>query len=299
LLPRKSHQDALSKIRNSQRGSPETGQGYCTIHLDPDSIDPSLCYLSAYFWDDAHSTVPLIEPDDNPYTEEEIQARLDRALNSLVMTSIHPEELRLEFLLPNFLINLSVDQWRMGPVTLGVQYEVVVRSLTRFTELAGTHPRWQDKWTRARRAEFFSLDGEPATVRLADAVSWLTERDAAQDPDQVYVTLIRSDGPVCLLLTQPPAPDHDKALMVALRAGIPVLLWSRSPAADLAGGLSGLLADDGSSFRMPDLPRRVLAFRRSSAGHGADDQDLARNLTLLYDDAGRVLEPAALFRMPT
>ena len=25
----------------------------------------------------------------------------------------------------------------------------------------------------------------------------------------------------------------------------------------------------------------------------------ARNLTLLYDDAGRVLEPAALFRMPT
>lgn len=299
LLPRKYHTDALSKIRNGQPESPETGPGYCTIHLDPDSTDRSLCYLSAYFCPDADSTVPLIEPDDNPYTEEQIQNRLGRALNSPAMASVHPEQLRLEFLLPNFLINLSVDQWRIGPVALGVQYQVVVRSMTRCEELAGTYRRWQDTWARARQAEFFSLIGEPeAGVRLADAVDWLTERDAAQDPDQIYVALIRPDGPVCLFLTQAPAPDHCAALMVALRAGIPVLLWSRNPAADLVDGLLGLLPADDASFLLPDLPHRVLAVRRSSAGRGAGDHDLARNLTLLYDDGSRVLDPAVPFRMP-
>jgi hypothetical protein len=216
------------------------------------------------------------------------------------MASVHPEQLRLEFLLPNFLINLSVDQWRIGPVTLGVQYQVVVRSVTRLEELSGTYRRWQDTWARARRAEFFSVSGEPgAGVRLADAVDWLAERDAAQDPDQVFVTLIRPDGPVCLFLTQSPVPDHCAALMVALRAGIPVLLWSRSPAADLVSGLIGLLPDDGASFLLPDLPDRVFASRRSSAGRGVGDHDLARNLTLLYDDGSRVLDPAVPFRMPT
>ena len=87
--------------------------------------------------------------------------------------------------------------------------------------------------------------------------------------------------------------------MVALTAGIPVLLWSRSSEADLSGGLSGLLPDDSASFLLPDLPLRVLAFRRSAAERGADDHHLARNLTLLYDDGSRVVDPAALFRMPT
>jgi hypothetical protein len=78
-----------------------------------------------------------------------------------------------------------------------------------------------------------------------------------------------------------------------------VLLWSRSPAADLVSGLIGLLPDDGASFLLPDLPDRVFASRRSSAGRGVGDHDLARNLTLLYDDGSRVLDPAVPFRMPT
>jgi vWA-MoxR associated protein C-terminal domain/vWA-MoxR associated protein middle region 0 len=300
FLPRKPYADALSKIRNTQRGPGETGQRYCTIHLDPDDVDPSLCYLSVYVQHDAYSMMPLIEPDDNPYTEEEIRARIGRALNSVEMTSVHPEELRIEFFLPNSLINLSVDQWRIGMVALGVQYQVVVRSVTRLRELAGTRRRWQDKWARAQQAEFFSLAGGYASgLRLNDAVGWLTEQAAAQDPDQVYVTLIRPDGAVCLLLTHPPAPDHLAALRVALDAGIPVMLWSRSPEADLSDGLSGLPPGDGASFLLPDLPLRVLAFRRSAAVHGAGDDHLARNLTLLFDDGSRVLEPAALFRMPT
>jgi hypothetical protein len=299
LLPRKPSADALSKVRNSQHGPRGTGQGYCTIHLDPDDIDPSLCYLSAHIRHGAQSTVPLIEPDDNPYTEEQIRDLIGRALNSPEMTWVHPEELRIEFLLPNVLIDLSVDQWRVGMITLGVQYQVVVRSMTRLGELAGTYRRWQDKWARARQAEFFGPAGSESGLRLADSVIWLTEQAAAQDPDQAYVTLTEPDGPVCLLLTQHPDPDHCAALRVALTAGIPVMLWSRSPEADLGSGLSGLLPDDGASFLLPDLPLRVLAFRRSAAERGADDRHLARNLTLLYDDGSRVIDPAALFRMPT
>jgi hypothetical protein len=300
LLPRKSYADALSKIRNSEPEAREASSGYCTIALDPDIIDPSLFYLSANFRSDAHFAVPLIEPDDTPYTEEEIRTRLGQGLNSSAMTSVDPEELRLEFLLPNFLINLPVDQWRIGMITLGVQYQVVVRSTARLEEPAGTRRRWQDKWTRARRTEFFGLASQPgAAVGLVDAVSWLTEGAAARDPDQVYVMLIRPDGPVCLLLTQAPADGHYAALMVALRSGIPVLLWSRSPAADLSSGLSGLLPDDGASFGLLDLPHQVLVFRRSLAEQGAGDRDLARNLTLLYDDGDRAADPAPLFRMPT
>lgn len=296
FLPRKPQADALSKIRNSQPGARETGQGCCTIHLDPDSIDSSLCYISAYIQHDAYTAVPLIEPDDNPYTEDQIRARIGRALNSSELTWFHPDELRIEFLLPNFLINLSVDQWRVGVVALGVQYQVVVRSMSRLGELAGTYRRWQDNCARAQQAEFFSLPGNPESgSRPADTVAWLTEQAAERDPEQVFTTLIRPDGPVCLLLTQPPTSDHCEALLMALTAGIPVLLWSRNPEVNL----SGLLPADGPSFLLSELPLRVLAFRRSAAERGVGDHDLARHLTLLYDDSSRVLEPTALFRMPT
>jgi vWA-MoxR associated protein C-terminal domain/vWA-MoxR associated protein middle region 0 len=300
FLPRKPQADALSKIRNSQSGLPETGQGYCTIHLDPDSFDSSRCYISAYMQHDAYSAVPLIEPDDNPYPEDQIRARIGRALNSSELTWPHPDELRIEFLLPNTLIDLSVDQWRVGVVALGVQYQVVVRSMSRLAEHAGTYRRWQDNWTRAQQAEFLSLAGKPeSSSRQTDTVAWLTEQAAERDPEQVYATLIRPDGPVCLLLTQPPTPDNCEALQVALTAGIPVLLWSRSPEVNLSGGLSGLFPDDDASFLLPDLPLRVLAFRRSAAERGIGDRHLARHLTLLYDDSSRIPEPTVPFRMPT
>jgi hypothetical protein len=283
-------------------------------------MDAELYYLSAYIqevsypadiqadWQpppdpihgDPYPAEPLIEPDDDPCTEEQIRDRISRALNSAPMRRIKPDELRVEFYLPNSLINLPVDQWLIGVTSIGVRYQVVVRSLTRLRELAGSHRDWQGKWPQAQQADFSGVIGVPNPgFRPADRVTWLAEQVAVHDPDMVYVALVRPDGPVCLLLAQPPAPGSCEALMLALTAGIPVLLWSRSLQASLTGGLHLLRSAPGAPLPVRDLPLQTLAFRRLAASHGVGGNDVARHLTLLYDDASRIPESAAPFRMPS
>jgi len=310
LVPRKLQADALEKVADGQRGPRRPGRiHYCAIHLEPDTMDSGLYYLSAFIQEgpypagiqeDAFPAEPLIEPDDNPCTEDQIRTRIDQALNSAPLSQIRPDELRVEFYLPNSLIDLPVDQWRVGVVALGVRYQVVVRSLTRLRELAGSYRDWQAKWPQAQQADFSGVAGVPdPAFRPAERVTWLTEQAAVNDPEQVYVALVRPDGPVCLVLVQPPAPDRCEALLVALTAGIPVLLWARNPQADLPGSLRGLCPVAGAPLLVRDLPVQALAFRRSASADRVGDDHLARHLTLLYDDASRIPEPAAPFRMPS
>ena len=190
----------LDGIRSSQQGPRETRGKYCAIHLDPDDIDPSLWYLSVYLQEGQHPgdapTVPdevpypgervrarigenpdfppraetgpgepLVAPDDVPYPEEQVRARIGEALNSPLLAGISPSQIRIEFFLPNILISLPVDQWRIGAAALGVQYQVVVRSATRLQELLGSHVYWQEKWSLAKWAEFSGAAGIPQAVR--------------------------------------------------------------------------------------------------------------------------------------
>lgn len=296
--PRFPQLTALSKIRDSQSVSNEPEQRYCLVKIDPDGIDADRFWLSISFQEGSHPPEPLPLAGDVAYTEEEVCDLIDKALNSRQLAGVDADQLRIEFLLPTSLINLPVDQWRVGATFLGVQCQVVVRSLTRILELVGTRRYyWHQKWPRVRGTEFISAaDAPDVEFRGTDGTTWLTEEAAERDHDRIYVSLIDKDGPVGLVLADTPAPAHGQALRLALTTGIPVLVWSRRPEADLGADVSELLADV-TPLRLTDLPRQVLTFRRGAAGRV--ETHLARHLTLLYDDADRIPAPGSLLQTPT
>ncbi len=285
---RTPHVTALRIIRDSQRVPRDPEPWYCNICLDADGVDASLFYLSVYFQEGSHPLEPVLAPDDAAYTEEQIRTRIGEVLNSRHLAGIHPANLRIEFCLPVVSINLPVDRWRVGVagITLGVQYQVVIRSLNRLRELGSARAYWREKSSRLRATEFRGMPG----------TEWLKEEAADNHRDQMFVRLIRDGGPVCLLLAETPVPDRCRALLLALVAGIPVLMWSRRPAVDLSSSLSDLLADDDAPLRLSDLPRRVLKFRRDAADRRVDEDHIANHLTLLYDDGDRIPDAGSLLQ---
>jgi hypothetical protein len=298
---RTPHLNALRSIRVSDLEPDDQDslpQPYCTIYLDADGVDASRCYFSAYFQDGSHPVVPLALPDDEPYTEAQIRARIGDALNSRVLTGVLPDELRIEFFLPTFLLSLPVDRWRVGAagITLGVQYQVVVRSQTRLQDLGSAHAYLRGKWSRVGTTQFSIPSGISGTgFRSAGGTGWLTEEAADHQRDQVFVSLTRDGGPVCLLLAESPAPDHCLALTLALAGGVPVLMWSRRRETDLISGLGGLLAGV-TPLWLRDLPQHVLRLRSDAALRQAGEDDLAYQLTLLYDDGNRIPDAESLPR---
>lgn len=272
---RTPHVTALHSIRNNPRVEPEPGPRYCIVQLDPDEIDPSRFFVSVHLQEGGDAPQPLVPIEDFSYTEDEVKSLIGKALNDHQLMGVNPADLRIEFLLPMQLINLPVDQWKVSAtqVTLGVQYQVVVRSLTRLRDLGSSHSYWHEKWSTVPEA----------TLPHPDSSEWLVEEAVAVDHDRVFVMLVRDGGPAYLLASAP-ASDRCEALILALAAGIPILLWSRRARADLRLGLNGLLAD-GDDVPLSDLPRRILEFRSDGAVQGVEE---ARHLTLLYDDADRI-----------
>lgn len=280
--------NALRSIRDGRPGSVEPGPWHCLVYLDADGVDTSFCYVSIQVQEGSHVAEPLRPPDDVPCTETEIRTRIGEALNSPALDGINPADVRVEFFLPTVLVNLPIDRWQVGAagIPLGVQYQVVVRSLTRLQEIRSAHAYLHGKWPRTGTTQFSvpplpTSTGFPATT---GAICWLSEQAADQDRARVFVMLTRPAGPVCVLLAERPTPGHCQALMLALVAGIPVLLWSRHPQAVLSGGISGLLAGP-PPLGLRDLPSRLLQVRGDAAARQADDSDLANNVTLVYDDA--------------
>ena len=104
-------------------------------------------------------------------------------------------------------------------------------------------------------------------------------------------------APVCLLLEATPVPGQCDALLAALRAGIPAVLWSRRPMVDIRAELSTLMPRTGP-VRLRELPMRVFQFRREAVANGADKQHLGYHLTLLWDDADRIPDADSPLHMP-
>jgi vWA-MoxR associated protein C-terminal domain/vWA-MoxR associated protein middle region 0 len=293
---RTPHVNALQSIMDGRPVPAEPGPWHCLVYLDPDGVDTSSCYVSIQVQEGFEPVEPLRSPDDVPCTEAEIRTRIGEALNSPALDGINPADVRVEFFLPAGLVNLPIDRWQVGAagVPLGVQYQVVVRSLTRLQQIRSAHAYLRDKWPRTATTQFSvpplpAGAGFPATT---GAICWLSEQAADQDRARVFVLLTRPAGPVCVLLAEAPTSDRGQALMLALQAGIPVLLWSRHPQAVLSSALSGLLAGPPPPW-LRDLPSRLLQVRADAAARQADEDDLAHNLTLVYDDTDRM--PAAEF----
>ncbi len=291
---------ALQAIRDSLRVPRDPEPQYCTIYLEPDDSDGSLYQLSIHLQEGSQSGQPLWPPDDVSRPEAEVRRLIGEALNSRQLTGVHPGEVRVEFFVPTFLINLPVEAWRVGParIPLGLQYQVVIRSLTRLRELGSAYAYLRAKWSSIAVAEW-AVPSRPsdAEFRELGEIDWLTDEAVERHHDAMFVSMIKDKGPVCLLLAQTPAPDRCPALALALTAGIPVLLWSRRPEIDLGIGLRGL-PDGATPLRLSELPRQVLAFRGARPSPPVPAEDLAHHLTLLYDDGDRIPNAESLLQAP-
>jgi hypothetical protein len=280
---------ALHAIRRKEPVLREPGPAYCVVQLDVDGIDADRFLVAVLFQEGIAPLEPLRPHDDQSYTEAEVRALIGTALNEPRLAGVSAADLTIEFFLPGLLINTPVDQWQvgLGDIVLGLQYPIVVRSLDRIRQARNANADWKAKWARISEAEMH--DG-------GIAVMWLAE-DAPQQVNRLYVNLTGPAAPVCLCLAVTPVPAKCGALLAALRAGVPVLLWCRRPALDIRAGLSALLAQSAPS-RLRGLPRRVFQFRRDAVSDGADQDHLAYHLTLLWDDADRIPDADSPLRMP-
>ncbi|MBC6461077.1 NYN domain-containing protein [Actinomadura sp. HBU206391] len=218
-----------------------------------------------------------------PLTVDELQARFAFAFRYLVSDPHGRDDLWVEFVLPEELLGLPVDQWLVdrpgsAPVPVGTVLPAVVRS--RETALSlGQQARWQRRSRILRRQEDHGEQGR---------IFWVPRE--VHGSRLLYSNLLQADY-VCAVFERAPYLS-----LYALRsAGVPVAVWCRTPgfAEELSARLRWNLADEPVS----DLPYLVLRLRREAAAAAAPARHFGSHITLLWDDAGdepSVAEPEAV-----
>jgi NTP-dependent ternary conflict system VMAP-like protein/effector-associated domain 2 (EAD2)-containing protein len=193
---------------------------------------------------------------------------------------------RVEFVLSGELLNLDVDQWpwetdTLLPQPLGSRYSVVVRSLERMSK-----QKWHREW-RARWREL-TAQLEDAGVVAEGSNCW--GKDVSQAGlRRLIATFDRMPTAVSLVLSSPPRADaagRDE-IAVALRAGLPVVLWHREECDPLFVRTARELLHGGDG----DLLERVRVARTHAFADGPGGEHCGHALTLLYDDPHRRVVP--------
>jgi hypothetical protein len=255
---------------------------YLLIQIDQDGMDAGR-YLMSWCrrWE---TPIPRWEPGGDRTLRrsqladgvEEVVGELERELADLDVA------VGIEFVLPLRLLNTPVEWWYKDssarpPKALAMDYPVVLRSLERM------HDR---RWHRVWRRRWARMTGEPASVGL----HW--SRPAGDD----YCTRLESrltadEGVVALVLSEPPGPRSAVGrfeVTVALRAGIPVIVWHRSDCSDPS--FTRLLEAAASDGGLRELRERARAVRLDALAHEPETRKshVGTHLAILWDDPGRL-----------
>jgi hypothetical protein len=194
------------------------------------------------------------------------------------------DSLVLEFVLPLDMINLALDQWTrdppesLYPTPLGTEYEILVRSYERL-HTRNLHRAWRQRWQV-----------------LAEAIECATYWAGAQDSDQrMGDRLQTSRETVACVLSGPPDREPGRTeLWMALRAGIPVILWHRTDESDEE--LKEVLRGVVGRADLVALPQNIKRLRGTAPqGHLAREP---MQVTLLWDDPNHFLDEPEVLRHP-
>ncbi len=221
-------------------------------------------------------------PHAGPLTAKEAQAALGtalyHALDRLARTAAGVQPV-IEFVLPQELWDLDVEDWRIGPQRskIGLQYPTVVRSLERLQQVE-SHHRWQQQWAAA--ATHLGDRGRPriACRSCNAAMNALAFQDFLHRTDQ--------HGAVVLLERRGRDGRIRESLRAGLAAGVPGFLLLRagaSPAAEACRGhrFHRKIAESLAARTTTELPHLTLRLRRSSR------PPFDQGFVLLWDDPGR------------
>jgi hypothetical protein len=258
-------------------GSPDgTGRLYLVIQIEQDQLEDDRYLLSHWRHSGGTDWQPVRGPDRSGPL-----ARIRRDVAELVEQAeddwrLRPERIQLEFLLPRDLMHLPVDQWLAGDDSverrLGVEFEVVLRCLDRMRNRAW-HRNWWQRWRKLP-------GGAPAHWCRQDSDRYLSEL-AATLADQKEICVVVLDH--CVDRTAEPGQD---ALAIALRAGVPVILWCRDPKAleDFLTVADTLVAAGPGGLRATTGKLRNEAQRIGLPEH------CGAHVSLLWDDPERLIE---------
>jgi hypothetical protein len=215
-----------------------------------------------------------LQADDTPYPLASLPFVVDKLLNEVRQPSApFGTGPLIEFVVPRPLAGLDFDGWLVGgvlPRRLGVSMPVIVRSMERAGD-DQLHRLWQAKWSWIK-----SNSDRPTPM----AVHWLW--NSGSPLDILTVSLARTPPASLALGFQVPGAREfgpDDEVSVAIRAGIPIVIWAREPHDN---GDFDKLKDLFNNYALTEFPDRIWELR--SAGGSL----LERDITIIYDDADRI-----------
>ncbi|MGB3441510.1 MAG: hypothetical protein WBA97_22410 [Actinophytocola sp.] len=278
--------DQLRKIRQSQLREPtplREAIAYIVIRIEPDHLDGDLFSVTHWRQNNPDEWRPQrggTVTGDLTVVRQYVSSLVDDAESGWARLA---KTIRIEFVLPFSLISLPVDQWEVDvdspvPRTLGVHYQLVVRSLDR-----ARSPKWHREWRRRWEALTTASD-ESGTFEE----HWLWSDVAkARQLTALDAKLAVSKDVVALVLRSAPDEEQPGEVVVGLRAGVPVMLWSRTD--------GGRAAFEAKFKELRDaLPKLIesLQLVRSEAKQTArPNGHVGSRTTLLWDDPDRPVEP--------
>jgi hypothetical protein len=196
-------------------------------------------------------------------------------------------DIRIEMVLSGELLNLDVDQWPwevespLPPLPIGCRYAFAIRSLERM-QAGKWHRSWHTRWSvLTGQLENGAIPPESARRAEADGAIRRLVADFENNPDVVS-----------LMLSKPPDPAEDGGaeVTVGLRAGLPIIVWSREDcdSADFVAAVEKLLHGDGPGTVLQRARAMRTTAYESHAGH------VGHHLALMWDDPERLVVPADL-----
>jgi hypothetical protein len=249
------------------------------ISLEHDGIDRDRYVLSVWRQDDADVWPP-------PRTEiRDVEFDLiELAFDEVVVSAERAwagqrAAVTLEVLLPRELLQLPIQRWSKEhesgqPQPLCLDYIIRLRSLER---MKSTH------WHRVWRERWQSMKADPSPSRIHFANGHTERVDVA----------LRDQDSVAMVLAAAPPPRHSEGASIdeftaALRSGLPVLLWHPAGTSEALHELVTWLVGRGGLI---GLPERTKESRRATLGSSVMpfDNNLARDLVVLWDDADRTV----------
>ncbi|GAB3251968.1 VMAP-C domain-containing protein [Kineosporia babensis] len=269
--------DQLERLRarHGAQALPTARVVVLTLVVSPDPQDADLFTLHSFQRWDEEGAAPVSGPDVQVRRDE-----LSTAVDAVIMQAEETwargsADLTIEFVLPLSLINEPVEWWPKDlanpPATnLALYHTVVLRSFERLRRTTW-HRVWQRKWERLQARQ--------------GQVHWAADPDRADHIRLLEAELVAEECVGVVLSGPPRSGPGSQELMVALRAGVPLILWHRGAALD-----SEIRSVMSKVLQTPlQTPQAVALVRRQVAGLQAQEQDRhpARQLSLLWDNAHR------------
>ena len=261
--------------------APRETRLHLVVVVAPDAIDPTLLVVTSWRQEEAEEWPP---PRGSSCSLR--IADLERHVAGLigdaeVAWSGRTGSVALEFVLPRQLLGLPVHRWRLEPEAadsrlLIMDYEIAVRSLERM----GAR-----QWHRAWRIRWESLRADLSAHRFYYATS-----DDLETRHRLDAILSDSQWNVVVLAGLPLSDSQRRGLLdpfaVAMRAGIPAVLWQPHASPGEMQDFVGALAEGGD---MDGLPARIRALTLKGFEGNAGLADITRDLVLLWDDPSRLV----------